>query len=153
MSLRGAAFIAGAYEHPRREIPDLSVAQIHAEVALGALSDAGLESRDVDAYFCAGDAPGFGPLSMAEYLGLRCRYMDSTEMGGSSYVAHVGHAAAAIAARKCQVALITLAGRPRTGGPPPGTSSAAATLRVLSAEASSFRLAASALARALVRMA
>jgi len=101
------------------------VAQIHAEVALGALSDAGLESRDVDAYFCAGDAPGFGPLSMAEYLGLRCRYMDSTEMGGSSYVAHVGHAAAAIAARKCQVALITLAGRPRTGGPPPGTSSAA----------------------------
>ena len=38
--------------------------------------------------------------------------VDSTETGGSSYLAHVGHAAAAIAAGKCQVALITLAGKP-----------------------------------------
>jgi acetyl-CoA C-acetyltransferase len=57
---------------------------------------------------------------MAEYLGLRCRYADSTEFGGSSYLSHVGHAAAAIAAGKCDVALITLAGKPRTGGASPG---------------------------------
>src|ERR1700741_1621049 len=122
MSLRGAAFIAGAYEHPRREIPDASLAQIHAEVALGALADAGLSLSDVYAYFCAGDAPGFGPVSMADHLGLKLRYMDSTETGGSSYLSHVGHAAAAIAAGKCRVALITLAGKPRTGGAPPGGS-------------------------------
>jgi acetyl-CoA C-acetyltransferase len=114
MSIRGKAFIAGAYEHPLRNIPDRSTAQVHAEVAIGALADAGLTLDDVDAYFCAGDAPGFGALSMADYLGLKkLSYMDSTEMGGSSYVAHVGHAAAAIAAGKCSVALITLAGRPR----------------------------------------
>ena len=122
MSLRGAAFIAGAFEHPLREIPDASLAQIHAEVALGALADAGLTLADVDAYFCAGDAPGFGPVSMADHLGLQLRYMDSTETGGSSYIAHIGHAAAAIAAGKCRVALITLAGKPRTGGAPPGGS-------------------------------
>jgi acetyl-CoA C-acetyltransferase len=126
LTIRGAASIAGVYEHPRRELPDRSVAQIHAEVAAGALSDAGLQFRDVDAYFCAGDAPGFGPLSMAEYLGLRCSYVDSTETGGSSYLSHVGHAAAAIAARKCRVALVTLSGKPRTGGTPPGSSAAAA---------------------------
>jgi acetyl-CoA C-acetyltransferase len=120
VTIRGAAFIAGAYEHPRREIPDRSLAQIHAEVAAGALADAGLGFADVDGYFCAGDAPGFGPVSMADYLGLRCRYVDSTELGGSSYVAHVGHAATAIAAGKCSVALITLAGKPRTGGMRPG---------------------------------
>lgn len=81
---------------------------------MGALADAGLGLADVDAYLCAEDAPGFGGLSMAEHLGLRnLTYIDSTEMGGSSYVAHVGHAAAAIAAGKCSVALITLAGRPR----------------------------------------
>ena len=57
MSIRGKAFIAGAYEHPGREIPDKSVAQVHAEVALGALADAGLSLSDVDGYFCAGDAP------------------------------------------------------------------------------------------------
>ncbi len=121
--IRGAACIAGAWEHPRRTIPDRTTAQLHAEVAVGALADAGLTMDDVDGYFCAGDAPGFGPLSMAEYLGLTgLSYVDSTEMGGSSYVAHVGHAAAAIAAGKCSVALITLAGKPRTGGSGPGGS-------------------------------
>jgi acetyl-CoA C-acetyltransferase len=115
MTIRGKARIAGAYEHPDRKIPDKSVPQVHAEVALGALADAGLSLSDVDAYFCAGDAPGFGPLSMADYLGLKqLRYMDSTETGGSSYLVHVGHAAAAIAAGKCRVALITLAGLPRS---------------------------------------
>jgi acetyl-CoA C-acetyltransferase len=114
MSIRGKAFIAGAYEHPLRDIPDRSTAQVHAEVALGALADAGLTLDDVDGYFCAADAPGFGALSMADYLGLKkLSYLDSTEMGGSSYVSHVGHAAAAIATGKCKVALITLAGRPR----------------------------------------
>jgi len=114
VTIRGAAFIAGAYEHPRREIPDRSLAQIHAEVAAGALADAGLEFRDVDGYFCAGDAPGFGAISMADYLGLRLSHVDSTETGGSSYLVHVGHAAQAIAAGKCRVALVTLAGKPRT---------------------------------------
>ena len=115
MTIRGKARIAGAYEHPDRKIPDKSVPQVHAEVALGALADAGLSLSDVDAYFCAGDAPGFGPLSMADYLGLKqLRYMDSTETGGSSYLVHVGHAAAAIAEGKCRVALITLAGLPRS---------------------------------------
>src|SRR5437868_4722074 len=119
MTIRGKAFIAGAYEHPDRKIPGKSVAQVHAEVAVGALADAGLTLADVDGYFCSGDAPGFGPLSMGDYLGLtRLRYMDSTETGGSSYVAHVGHAAAAIAAGKCRVALITLAGLPRSQPPP-----------------------------------
>ena len=71
MTIRGKAFIAGAFEHPGRELPERSVAQIHAEVAAGALADAGLGFEDVDAYLCAGDAPGFGGISMAEYLGLR----------------------------------------------------------------------------------
>lgn len=117
MTLRGKAHIAGAYEHPDRVIPGKSVAQVHLEVALGALADAGLAMHDVDAYFCGGDAPGFGPVSMAEYLGLRdLAYVDSTETGGSSYLLHVGHAAAAIAAGKARVALITMAGLPRSGG-------------------------------------
>jgi acetyl-CoA C-acetyltransferase len=120
--LRGAAFIAGAYEHPGRELPDTSLAQIHAEVALGALRDAGLSVSDVDGYYCAGDAPGFGAATMAEYLGLRVTQFDTTESGGSSYLAHVGHATAAIAAGRCRVALITLGGKPRTGGSPPGGS-------------------------------
>jgi acetyl-CoA C-acetyltransferase len=119
VTIRGKAFIAGVYEHPLREIPDRSTSQIHAEVAAGAIADAGLSFSDVDAYFCDASA-GFGPVSMIDYLGLHCTHVDSTETGGSSYIVHVGHAAEAIAAGKCQIALITLAGRPRsaaTGAP------------------------------------
>ena len=116
------AVIAGAYEHPLRHIPDRTLPQIHAEVAVGALRDAGLTMADVDAYFTAGDAPGFGAISMADYLGIDARYVDNTEIGGAAYLAHVGHAAAGIAAGKFHVALITLAGKPRTGGAAPGAS-------------------------------
>jgi acetyl-CoA C-acetyltransferase len=112
MSIKGKAYVVGAWEHPRREIPDLSTAQVHAECARGAIEDAGLSLSDIDAYYCAGDAPGFGAMSMADYMGLKLRHMDSTETGGSSYIVHAGHAAEAIAAGKCKVALITLAGRP-----------------------------------------
>ncbi|RYY78135.1 MAG: thiolase domain-containing protein, partial [Comamonadaceae bacterium] len=110
------AMIAGAWEHPTRHAPDKSTAQLHAECAQGALRDAGLTLRDVDGYFCAGDAPGMGAVSMVDYLGIAPRYIDSSDTGGSSYLLHVHHAALAIAAGKCDVALITLAGRPRTEG-------------------------------------
>jgi acetyl-CoA C-acetyltransferase len=115
MSIRGKAYIAGVYEHPLRVIPDRSSSQIQAEVAFGALADAGLTLDDVDGYF-TDSAHGFGGLSMADYLGLKLKHIDSTETGGSSYVVHVGHAAEAIAAGKCNVALITMAGRPRQAG-------------------------------------
>jgi len=121
MSIKGKAYIVGIYEHPTRKADDKSLAQLHAESAKGAIEDAGLARADVDGYFCAGDAPGLGPLSMTDYLGLKLRHMDSTDCGGSSYIIHVGHAAEAIAAGKCSVALITLAGRPRSEGQATGT--------------------------------
>jgi acetyl-CoA C-acetyltransferase len=116
MTIRRRACIVGAWEHPTRKAPDKTVAQLHAECARGALADAGLTLQDVDGYFCAGDAPGMGPVSMVDYLGLRVRHADSTDTGGSSYLLHVAHAAQAIAAGKCDVALVTLAGRPRSEG-------------------------------------
>ena len=116
MSIKGKAYLVGAYEHPTRKAADKTVAQLHAEVAKGALEDAGLTRQDVDGYFCAGDAPGLGPLSMIDYMGLKVRHMESTDTGGSSYLIHVAHAAEAIAAGKCNVALVTLAGRPRSEG-------------------------------------
>src|SRR5712664_1717402 len=121
MTIKGKAYIAGVFEHPTRKADDKSLAQLHAEVAKGALADAGLTKDDVDGYFCAGDAPGLGPLSMADYMGLKLRHMDATDSGGSSYIIHVGHAAEAIAAGKCRVALITLAGPPRSEGLGTGT--------------------------------
>ncbi|ADL01353.1 thiolase domain-containing protein [Brevundimonas subvibrioides] len=118
MTLKGKAYIVGAYEHPTRKAVDRSVAQLLADVARGALADAGLSLSDVDGFFCAGDipgwsAPGTGPFSIVEYLGLQLRHLDTTESWGSAYINHVEHAVEAIVAGKCRVALITMAGRPR----------------------------------------
>ncbi|MEJ5988436.1 thiolase domain-containing protein [Ramlibacter sp. PS3R-8] len=122
-----AAWVAGAFEHPARHAPELSLAQLHAECARGALADAGLQLTDVDGYFCAADAPGASPLYMADYLNLDLRWIDGTESGGCSYLVHVAHAAAAIASGQCNVALVTLAGKPRSDRAPPGLASSGAT--------------------------
>ena len=117
MSINGKAYIVGAYEHPLRKAPNHSVAQLHAECAKGALEDAGLTKNDIDGYFCAGDAPGANVWSMANYMNLKqLKHIDSTDMGGCSYLVHVAHAAEAIAMGKCNVALVTLAGRPNSEG-------------------------------------
>ncbi|OBY06585.1 acetyl-CoA acetyltransferase [Rhizobium leguminosarum bv. trifolii] len=118
--MNGVPQIVGAFEHPTRLAPDKTVAQLHAEAARGALADAGLTKDDVDGYFCSGDAPG-GALSMANYLNLRLRHCDTLDVGGSSAVAQVAQACAAIQMGKCNVALITQAGRPKSLGVTTGT--------------------------------
>ena len=122
MSIKGKSYIIGVYEHPTRLATDKTVPQLHAESAKGAIEDAGITKDDIDGYFCAaGDTPGLGALSMIDYMGLKLKHWDSTDTGGSSYLLQVGHAAEAIAAGKCNIALITLAGRPRAEGMATGT--------------------------------
>src|SRR5258708_16068403 len=90
MSIKGKAYVVGIYEHPTRLATDKTVPQLHAESAKGALEDAGLTKNDIDGYFCAaGDMAGLGQLSMADYLGLKTRPIDSTDVAGSSYLFQV----------------------------------------------------------------
>ena len=49
MSINGKAYVAGVYEHPTRKAEGIPIQQLHAEVAKGALEDAGLSLKDVDA--------------------------------------------------------------------------------------------------------
>lgn len=107
MSLSGQIAIAGVYEHSTRWAPDKSEPLIMAECARGALEDCGLKLSDVDGLFTAGMSTGImSVVELAEYLNLAPRYLDGTNIGGSSFVAHVNHAAGAIHAGLCDVALI-----------------------------------------------
>jgi len=105
MSALERAAIAGVYEHPTRWAPEKTLYQICAESARGALADAGLTMADVDGFCAAGIGP-IGIMTLAEHLDLTPRFHDSTNIGGSSFVAHVLHAAAAIAAGLSEVVLI-----------------------------------------------
>lgn len=108
MSLYRAAAIIGVDESDQIGIvPNKSPLQLHAEAARNALADAGIERDEVDAIFTTGAGP-MGSIQMAEYLGLKnIKYGDSTSVGGSSFEFFVEHAAAAIQAGICEVALIT----------------------------------------------
>ncbi|WP_370305450.1 acetyl-CoA acetyltransferase [Sinimarinibacterium flocculans] len=93
-------------------VEPMSVLQVQANAAAAALREAGLSMRDVDGLLCAGmwGVPGPGQLitpTMAEYFGIAPRFMDGTNIGGSAFEAHVAHAAMAIEAGRCEVALIT----------------------------------------------
>src|SRR5262249_25219550 len=60
---------------------------------------------------------GETPVTVAHYLGLTPKWVDGTAVGGCSFMIHVRHAAAAIAAGLCEAVLITHgeSGRSRVG--------------------------------------
>lgn len=101
------AAVVGIAEMEERRAPHKTPLQVHMEMAKRALADAGLNKDDVDAYFTAGTGSMMPTTTLCEYLGISPTYTDSTNIGGASFVSHVGHAAAAIAAGMCSVALIT----------------------------------------------
>lgn len=86
--------------------------RIQARAAQEALSQAGLAVQDVDGLLTTGtwSLTGAGqlmPLTVGEYLGIRPRFVDGTNIGGASFVAYLGHASLALRAGVCDVALIT----------------------------------------------
>jgi acetyl-CoA acetyltransferase len=117
--------IAGAAEtNALGKLPDYSTLQLHIEGAVNAVADAGLRLRDIDGIATV-NAPG--PMQVAHALGITPSWMDGTAVGGTSFLLHVRHAAAAIRAGYARTVLITHgeSGRSRVGagGWPRGASS------------------------------
>ncbi len=108
------AAIVGVAESDVGRTPDLTVLSQQALAARAALEEAGLAKDDVDAVFTAGSWSWAPSMTLAEYLGIQPVYTDSTNIGGSSFEAHAGHAAAAIEAGLIDVALITYGSTQRT---------------------------------------
>jgi acetyl-CoA acetyltransferase len=106
--LRGAVALVGAAESALGKTPDRTVLSLQQEAALAAVTDAGLTMADVDGLFVSGYPYAERPAVLAaEYLGLRPTYLESTNLGGSGFVAAVERAGAAIAAGVCETVLIT----------------------------------------------
>ncbi len=106
-------YIAGAAETPLGKVLDHTELSMLAVAAKEALDEAGMTLKDVDALFTnyMGEE---GSVQIGEYLGIRPRYAESSDMGGASFEYFVHHAMLAIAAGHCEVALIGYASRQRS---------------------------------------
>ncbi|MSP67703.1 MAG: thiolase [Alphaproteobacteria bacterium] len=114
-SLRGRMAIVGVAEAGLGVAPKgWTPMDVTAEASLRALADAGLSVRDVDGVFSASAYYQMASVELAEYLGIKPRYTDSTQIGGSSFMTHVEHAVGAISAGLMDVALIAYGSTQRT---------------------------------------
>ena len=118
MSRGPGVIIAGAAETDQvGKLPGHSTLALHIEAALNAVRDAGLSLRDIDGIATV-SAPG--PMQVAHALGIVPRWIDGTGVGGTSFLLHVRHAAAAIQAGYARTVLVTHgeSGRSRVGAAP-----------------------------------
>lgn len=111
---RGATAIVGAATYGMGEAPGFSSRDLAAHAGLRALKQAGLMPNQVDAlYVCLSDDMLSG-MGMAEYLGIRPRFIDNNRTGGSSFLLHVQSAAQMLSSGECDVALIMYGSNQRT---------------------------------------
>ncbi|MEV5381797.1 acetyl-CoA acetyltransferase [Streptomyces sp. NPDC052721] len=104
---RGSTKVAvvGAALSDCGRVDDATAYALHAQAARRALADAGLDRTVVDGFASAGLGT-LAPVEVAEYLGLRPTWVDSTSVGGSTWEVMAAHAADAIAAGHANAVLL-----------------------------------------------
>jgi acetyl-CoA acetyltransferase len=114
---RGSAAIVGAAESDLGAVAaEMSPIDLMAQGVHRALADCGLTLRDVDGLVCATAQSRTSGLNLAEYLGISPAFIDTTILGGSSFMFHVAHAQMALQAGLCKVAVIAYGSTQRTIG-------------------------------------
>ncbi|MEU7964835.1 acetyl-CoA acetyltransferase [Streptomyces sp. NPDC049097] len=104
MTARRAA-IAGVSLSDCGRVDEATAYALHAQAARRALADAGLDRALVDGFASAGLGT-LAPVEVAEYLGLRPTWVDSTSVGGSTWEVMAAHAVDAIAAGRARAVLL-----------------------------------------------
>src|SRR5215475_9155382 len=114
---RGSAAIVGVAESDLGAVAqDMSAIDLMAQGIQRALADCGLRLSDVDGLLCATAQSRTSGLNLAEYLGISPSFIDTTILGGSSFMFHVAHAQAALQLGLCNVAVIAYGSTQRTIG-------------------------------------
>jgi acetyl-CoA acetyltransferase len=105
-SRRRRVAIVGAALSDCGRVDDKDAFALHYQGTVRALGDAGLEKKDVDGFMSTGTGR-MAPVEMAEYLGLRPTWVDSTGVGGSSWEFMAEHAYTAIALGLAEVVVLS----------------------------------------------
>lgn len=115
-NLRGKAAIVGMATAGMGAAPGFSAMELLGKAAVAAVKDAGLAFGDIDGVFAATSNHAFPTMSVVEYLGLRPKFFDGTNVGGSSFELHLLQATLALEAGLCSAALICYGSNQRTAG-------------------------------------
>lgn len=114
-AFRGAAAITGIGSAGLGDAKGFSEMEILSLAAQAAVADAGLKMADIDGLCtCSGSATMWA-LPVAEYLGLQPRFVDSTMLGGSSFIAQLLPAVHALMAGDCTNVLVCYGSTQRSG--------------------------------------
>lgn len=105
-SLRGSAAIVGVATFGCGESPGFTDMELLARSARAAVADAGLKMSDIDGLCTASASATMWAMPVVEHLGLNPRYIDSSMIGGSSFIAHLLPAMLALQAGVCQAVLV-----------------------------------------------
>ncbi|GAA1349914.1 thiolase C-terminal domain-containing protein [Streptomyces beijiangensis] len=97
--------IVGAALSDCGKVDDATPYALHAQAARRALADSGLDRSVIDGFASAGLGT-LAPVEVAEYLGLKPTWVDSTAVGGSTWEVMAAHAADAIAAGHANAVLL-----------------------------------------------
>ncbi|MFI8291923.1 thiolase C-terminal domain-containing protein [Streptomyces sp. NPDC085614] len=97
--------VVGAALSDSGRVDEATPYALHAQAARRALADSGLDRSVIDGLASAGLGT-LAPAEVAEYLGLRPRWVDSTAVGGATWEVMAAHAADAIAAGHADVVLL-----------------------------------------------
>lgn len=114
--LRGKAAIVGMATAGTGAAPGFSAIELLGQAAIGAVRDAGLTLPEIDGVFTASSSHAFPTMSVVEYLGLKPRFFDGTNVGGSSFEMHLLQATMALDAGLCDAALVCYGSNQRTAG-------------------------------------
>lgn len=113
-SLRGKTAIVGLGTAGMGEAPGFSALDLMAQASLAAIEDAGLKLSDIDSVFTAMSQHALASMNVVEYLGIKPKFFDSTNVGGSSFEMHLLQATLALEAGLCDTALICYGSNQRT---------------------------------------
>src|SRR4029077_19627233 len=94
----------------------LNPIDLMAQGIVRALDDCGLRLKDVDGIRCAATQSRTSGLSLSEYLGISPAFIDTTILGGSSFMFHVAHALMALQLGICEVAVVAYGSTQRPVG-------------------------------------
>ncbi|WP_251877018.1 thiolase [Achromobacter sp. Marseille-Q4954] len=112
--LRGKTAVVGVGQAGLGQARGHTEQEVLAQAAMAAIADAGLSLKDIDGITTCSSLSPMWAMSVVEYLGIRPTFLDSTMIGGSSYVAHLLPAMHALASGQCNAVLVCYGSTQRT---------------------------------------